>query len=124
MNSRYLCRAKRIDTREWVYGYLMQQPYGMVICYKQKEIKDNKEKFITVVVDPETICQCTGCEGIFENDIFDDRDGYRYIVEWCEYDLAFEAAAVFTSELIGLGEFSKDEINIIGNIFDNPELLD
>ena len=74
-------------------------------------------------VDPSTICQCTGYEGIYEKDIFQCEDE-RYVIEWSDYSLSWEAESIFSSETISLGEFLPKEIDVIGNVFDNPELLE
>ena len=105
MENRYLYRGKRTLTDDmWVYwnGFSGVQP--------------------NTVIEEETICQCTGYEGIYEKDIF-QCDDELYIIEWCDYSLSWEAQAIRSSESISLGEFNPDEINIIGNIIDNPEFL-
>mgnify|MGYP002325164711 FL=1 len=75
------------------------------------------------VIEEETICQCTGYEGIYEKDIFQCEDE-RYVIEWSDYSLSWEAESIFSSETISLGEFLPKEIDVIGNVFDNPELLE
>ena len=77
----------------------------------------------TIGVRPDTICQCTGYRGIYEKDIF-QCDDERYVIEWCDYSLCWEARAIGSSESISLGEFRPDEIVAIGNAIDNPELLE
>lgn len=71
MENRYLFKAKRIDNREWVQGYL----YGIwekryILWGMTNDIPDMIE------VDPSTICQCTGLKDkngklIWENDVVD-----------------------------------------------------
>lgn len=133
MNDRYLFRAKRIDNGEWVEGIL----YPGIGLDKWKWI-------ITIVdsvfmhsrsfkVDPSTICQCTGLDDkngnlIWENDIciirngvIDEKDGY-FRIDW-ESD-----RAMFDLEGTGLyASFDNiygHECEVVGNIFDNPELLE
>ena len=106
MEDRYLYRGKRTLTDNmWVYwdGFSGVQP--------------------NTVIEEETICQCTGYEGIYEKDIF-QCDDERYVIEWCDSSLSWDASAVGSSESISLGEFSPDEIIVIGNAIDNPELLE
>lgn len=74
-------------------------------------------------VDPSTICQCTGYKGIWEHDIF-QCDEERYQIEFDEDGLTWQAVSIFFSQSIELGEFNPKEIDVIGNIFDNPELLE
>lgn len=105
MENRHLYRGKRTLTDNmWVYwdGFSGVQP--------------------NTVIEEETICQCTGYEGIYEKDIF-QCDDELYIIEWSDYSLSWEAQAIGNSESISLGEFNSDEIVIIGNAIDNPELL-
>ena len=85
--DKYMCRAKRIDNSEWVYGYYFERKDIMGNIIKAVIIEDayeqihggrrllesmfNKECFR---VDSETICQCTGWHDsnkipIFEKDI-------------------------------------------------------
>ena len=118
MEDRYLFRGKRIDNGEWVQGYL----YGIwekryILWGMTNDIPDMVE------VDPSTICQCAGYRGTYEKDVF-QCDDERYVIEWCDYSLCWEARAIGSSESISLGEFRPDEIVAIGNAIDNPELLE
>ncbi len=118
MENRYLFRGKRIDNGEWIQGYL----YGI---WERRYILWGMTNDIPnmVEVDPSTICQCTGYEGIYEKDIF-QCDDELYIIEWSDYSLSWEAQALGSSESISLGEFAPEDINVIGNEIDNPELLE
>lgn len=119
MENRYFYRAKRIDNGEWVFGDLVHSVYKIGdTCVGQYGNEVGMHE-----VDPETICQCTGYEGIYEKDIF-QCDDERYVIEWCDYSLSWEAQAIGSSESISLGEFSPYEIIVIGNAIDNPELLE
>ena len=118
MEDRYLFKAKHIHILpgndhldgSWVVGFLSGERY----------IANDSGEYL---IDPSTICQCAGYEGIYEKDIF-QCDDERYVIEWCDYSLCWEAQAIGSSESISLGEFRPDEIVVIGNIFDNPELLE
>ena len=123
MNNRYLYRAKRTDNGEWVQGYL----YGIwerkyILWGMTNDVPDMIE------VDPSTICQCTGLKDkngklIWENDIV--RCGKNCTVTWCD---TFASWRLNTSGSIYshfFGEACKPEdVEIVGNIFDNPELLE
>lgn len=127
MKDRYLYKAKRADNREWVIGSLIALPTGEYEisnkCNNPPDCDPIWDKVvITHKVDPSTICQCTGHEGIYEKDIF-QCDDERYVIEWCDYSLYWEAQAIGSPESISLGEFGPDEIVVIGNAIDNPELL-
>lgn len=59
---------------------------------------------------------------IYEGDIFDSPSGRKFIVEWLEYK--FVLRGVFDERYsFSLGETYSDW-NIIGNIKENPELLE
>lgn len=115
MEDRFLSRGKRIDNGEWVEG-LITKMWG------QLHIINPDNENTAYPIDEDSICQCTGYEGIYEKDIF-QCDDERYVIEWCDYSLGWEAQAIGSVESISLGEFSPKEIDVIGNEIDNPELL-
>lgn len=128
MENRYLFRGKRIDNGKWEIGSIIALPDGKFeIANKCENPPDSDPMWgkcvITHIVDPSTICQCAGYRGIYEKDIF-QCDDERYVIEWCDYSLCWEARAIGSSESISLGEFRPDEIVVIGNAIDNPELLE
>lgn len=117
MENRYLFRAKRIDNGEWTYGYL----YGIwerkyILWGMTNNVPDMTE------VDPSTICQCTGLKDkngtlIWENDILKYQwDGEERI------DVIKYQPPIFTYSDSFRWSLCEDEV--IGNIFDNPELLE
>ena len=120
MENRHLFRGKRVDNgmEKWVVGDLVHSVYKIGdTCIGQYGNEIGMHE-----VDPLTICQCIGYEGIYERDIFQCEDE-RYVIEWSNDSLSWEALSVWSSESISLGEFSAKEIDVIGNVFDNPELL-
>ena len=128
MNNRYLYRAKRMDTGEWTYGYL----YGIwerkyILWGMTNDVPNMTE------VSPSTICKCTGLKDkngklIWENDIciitdgtLDEEDGY-FRLDW-EIDRAmfeFEGTGICAN----FDNVSGYDCEVVGNIFDNPELLE
>lgn len=127
MEDRYLFKAKRIDNGEWVQGYL-SYPF----CAKKGNesyyfyAKDSLGFFCRCVVDASTICQCTGLKDkngklIWENDIV-KTSGHIFVCYWDEYN--FEWGLKSKTHTFGLGYIDKWLIEVIGNIFDNPELLE
>ena len=118
MESRHLYCGKQINNGEWVAGNRLDAQDGRVaIC----DTSGNWKGICPCI--PDTVCQCTGYEGIYEKDIFQCEDEI-YVIEWCDYSLSWEAQALGSSESISLGEFAPDEIDVIGNEIDNPELLE
>ncbi len=124
-----LFRAKRIDNGEWVEGYLMDEDY-INVPFNDYDVNGRFDEPIEIA--PETVCQYTGLtdrngKKIFEGDIFQAYDGeclQKYAVIWNGDSLEWTADCV--GDLVGmlsLAEFGAEEIDVIGNIFDDPELL-
>ena len=131
MEYRYLFKAKRIDNGEWVQGYL----YGIL---EKKYILWGMTNDIPnmIEVDPTTICQCTGLKDkngklIWENDIASYPDlitGDKKIIciEWNKMQASFvrKYRRPMGLQYIYIDEYIASRMEIIGNIFDNPELLE
>ena len=139
MENRYLSRGKRIDNGEWVEGYLIvdEKDYSKYfIGYVLGTNEDGTPHDLDVVqVDPSTICRCTGIKDksgrlIWENDIIECKDGkhnFQTQIEWDAYCAGFifqdtETSAVGLDAITANGLYSESKF--VGNIFDNPELLE
>lgn len=141
MENRYLCRAKRIDNEQWVEGFYfcMTHPDGrhthhfIIPLGADLSLGTPIEK-IQVEVDPSTICRCTGLKDkngklIWENDIAKDDKGNLYKAFWQDNHYQFSWMCV-KSEKLPIGAkwnfdcFRGYEMEVIGNVFDNPELLE
>jgi len=130
MENRFLSRGKRIDNGEWVEGYL-SYPF----CTKKGNesyyfyAKDSLGFFCRCVVDASTICQCTAMPDknkklVFEHDIVWDSDERAfYEIIWNQEDMCWnvEDADGHKSEF---EECYGSTIEVNGNRFDNPELLE
>lgn len=92
------------------------------------------EKFADLII-PSTLCQCTGLKDkngklIWENDIIECKDGkhnFQTQIEWDAYCAGFifqdtETSAVGLDAITENGLYSESKV--VGNIFDNPELLE
>ena len=136
MEDRYLFKAKRADNGEWVQGALFN---GESHCIIGQEIKfspytEHECKIVGHEVDRDTICQCTGLKDkngklIWENDIVRDEQGNFYKAFWQNNYYQFSWVCIKTDVfLIGtkwdLWSIKSFEIEVIGNKFDNPELLE
>lgn len=129
MNDRYLYKAKRIDTGEWVEGLL-------TIMWGQLHIINPNDENTAYPIDPSTICQCTGLRDkngklIWENDIVSFLDMYSTENGWsesgCVGKVAWDDETIsfqVTNRLSAESYEVLDECLVIGNIFDNPELLE
>ena len=121
-----LFRGKRTDNGEWVKGYLYITHTGAheIGSY---EAERNIERF-TFDVIPETVGQFTGLTDkngvrIFEGDIVSlvKHDGLIYKVVYvpCRYELVNSKGV----NCFVLDIYKSENIEVIGNIHDNPELL-
>lgn len=138
MESRYLYRGKRIDNGEWVEGHLItdeKDDLKYFIGYVLGTDEDGSPHDLDAVqVDPSTICQCTGLKDkngklIFENDIMEahidedfPEDVSRFKVEWNGKGWIENHPDGVDREY--LDDFDTEHFKVVGNIFDNPELLE
>lgn len=118
-----LFRGKRNDNGEWIYGYLLES-YSMK--WILNPLSDGGFKWF--LVDNNTICQFTGLfdkngNKIWENDIVDTHNrgvGYSRLEK-----VIYENGGFFPISTHGWEcEPDADEIEVIGNVFDNKELLE
>lgn len=143
MNDRYLYRAKRTDNGEWVEGFYL--PIGertYIICEAESDCTDgeNTDLYATewYEVVPETVCQYTeltdeNVREIFEGDICKDGDNvvrilwndkHQWGVEILKTDNVLSKGLIFPLwQYDNCKENGYRTLEVIGNIFDNPELL-
>ena len=122
-----LFRGKCFNTEEWVEGYLgIEVPDELVI---QKFSYDEYFKSNCIdqySVKPETIGQYTGLSDkngtkIFEGDILHAAQG-NFVVRWSESICSFVAGEKERMRPC-MNSGTMNCCEVIGNIFDNPELL-
>lgn len=144
MNDRYLFRAKRVDTGEWVEGNLVWS-YDADDDYKAIIIPTTDSNMFTrggargdlgfenwFRVDQSTICQCTGLKDkdgkmIWENDVMvanlddDYPEDETYIrILWLESGFCSKEKG--SKDIAPVDKFDRERFEVIGNIFDNPLL--
>lgn len=139
MENRYLYRGKRIDNGEWVQGYYYQiWERGYILWGMTNNVPNMIE------VDVSTICQCIGLKDddetlIFKNDVLSLKDEiskckWKAVVKFGnpngEYNWGWQLVPITECDA------NKDILmwvetgmcymycEVIGNIFDNPELLE
>ena len=146
MEDRYLFKAKRIDNGEWIVGSLIQSPYlGSIRSWisseqedkaRLREISSNQAVWRAFEVRIDTICQCTGLKDkngklIWENDVVAYWDTYSTENGQAEADC--DGKGVWDDETISFQVTNRlsaesyevlDGCSVIGNIFDNPDLLE
>ena len=131
MNNRYIFRGKRKDNDEWIEGYLIQGNKTYIATTEAINYMCVSTSYMAsielVEVIPKTVGQFTGLEDkngkwIFENDI----------VTMPAYQGGRTKSVVYFKN----GKFAVDGSNyafkdicprnmeVIGNIYDNPELLE
>ena len=124
---RHLSKAKTCNGK-WVSGFLH--------CKNDKWYISNKAGSpFAFEVRPDTICQCTGLKDkngklIWENDVVGFWDTYSTEngqaemdcigkVVWDDETISFQVTNRLSAESYEV----LDECSVIGNIFDNPELI-
>ena len=145
MEDRYLYKAKTTPKEKgefnnvWVTGNLIVSngkyyihPVGNVV-----NVKNETGRIIVMhEVIPDTICQCTGLKDkngklIWENDVvgfwdtYSTENGYAEAdcigkVAWDDETISFQVTNRLSAESYEV----LDECSVIGNIFDNKELLE
>lgn len=120
-----LFRGKRVDNGEWIEGSLICVGLRRFICFAE-EYHDPKDVYaLSFEVMPETVGEYTGLtdkngKKIFEGDFIRSNSGRGYI-EYYPNDCAFDVVDDH-GFLWLISEMSN--IEVIGNIHDNPELLE
>ena len=143
MEDRYLFKAKKKNWQElpkdeqWVQGYYYQiWENGYILWGMTNDVPNMIE------IDVSTLCQCTSLKDkngnlIWENDIL--HNGNYFVVKWNESCSRFDIVLnKFHNIPIGkwepmicdwktndFKEYRKAvDYEVIGNVFDNPELLE
>lgn len=122
-------RGKSIDTNEWLYGDLVRS-YDMKRC---AILVNDRSSYEECEVNPCTVGQFTELydkngKEIFEGDVVKWSNGLMYAVKF--WDGMFYASIEECNEgILGgfplhrLTEYEDGKCEIVGNIFDNHELL-
>ena len=148
MNDRYLYRAKRTDNGECIVGNRIDDGVtGQVFIHaagnslneSDKVGEDGCLRFVAFEVDTNKICQCTGMPDknskvSYEHDIIETPVGNAKIIWNCSpsptdnhinvgFEVVFLDATSNDNYRHDLG-YWIGKSKVIGNIFDNPELLE
>ena len=129
MYREILFKAKRLDNGEWVEWYYQKRfdldgsEQHLIFWSKSYTVWEYAE------IDPDTLCQYTGLtdkngKKIWENDIVRNEKGDIGVVQWFEEHAAFMIWNKTKHYICYLAENDFSEIEIAGNEFDNPDLLE
>ena len=123
-------RGKSIDGKEWLYGDLVSSADKKRFAI----LVNDKENYDECEVAPKTIGQFTGLydyngNKIYEGDILKwEKDGLMYVVKF--WDGMFYASVKECNDgifggfpLHALTKHDDRKCEIVGNIYDNPELM-
>ena len=123
-------RGKSIDGKEWLYGDLVSSADKKRFAI----LVNDKENYDECEVAPKTIGQFSGLydyngNKIYEGDILKwEKDGLMYVVKF--WDGMFYASVKECNDgifggfpLHALTKHDDRKCEIVGNIYDNPELM-
>lgn len=135
MDREFLFRGKRADDGKWIEGFL-------TISKDEYHIIDLNDEYITALVILDTIGEYTNFKDkngtkIYEGDIVDftvDQRFYKGVVKWSDTEHIqtgftiwhdneneyYDADGAFD---LGWVHYQDSEFEVIGNVYDNPELL-
>ena len=137
MENRFLFRGKRIDNGEWIVGSLIVDKHQHIETGEQIEIigiYPSEYKDFSKRIDPSTICKCTGLKDkngklIFENDILSGHIDVEFPEDETRKRVVWHKNGWCTNEpgcddYEELDDFDSENFEVIGNMIDNPELLE
>ncbi len=127
-------RGKRVDNGEWVHGGLVGVDCSWAIAIEMFEWVDNSglQGGDWWHVAPESVGQFTGlcdCNGreIYEGDIVRHRAfGIKEVVWGNKFEkcLSYACGFMYDKTIAFVHSNESDDVEVIGNIHDNPELLE
>lgn len=125
-------RAQRLGSKEWVYGDLLKHstldPFTYIAIGTGYKI-DNPDLGKPIKVYPHTVGQFTGLHDkngkeIYEGDLLRSAEtGNIFTVEWVERSAAFKIREHHNGKRWMFGYDASRKFDVIGNIYENPELL-
>lgn len=144
MEREILFRGKRIEDGKWVEGFYYKMnettyvskedyeknpvPTHHYILFERMTDWGMPNQMYQAEVNPKTICQYTGLNDkngrkIFEGDILKSELGKVGKIAFNESHMAFMILEKTENRYYHVEECSGSHMEVIGNIFDNPELL-
>lgn len=143
--NRGLYQGKRKDNGEWVEGFCVCINNRYHFIFKENlVVKSSSVDFVYYEVIPESVGQFTGrtdkngvkifsgniffVYGEYDNGLYDeDRSGYAY-VDYCVERACYALRTISGEWLDTLADYldfgvDNRELQVVGNIYDNPDLL-
>lgn len=120
-----LFKAKRKDNGDWVEGFVVR--YGWSGKEKWYIVPSYASDLYAFEIASETICQYTGLTDenkykIWEHDIVEVPGEDEYFkLEWQEDTASFVISN--DSFIVTFDNYWSHEIEVVGNMFDTPELV-
>ena len=114
-----LFRGKRTDNREWIYGYYFFEDVSVFLNFTGCHYIHPCGKNQAISVVQQTIGQFTGLTDKNGNKIF---EGDILMVD----DNCYEVKYMLGQFFIGMNmpvSYKRFDCEVVGNIFDNPELI-
>ncbi len=139
MEREILFRGKGAETGRWVYGcgFSNEGFIGKIFTYSDSfsDEEGTETKFYdSIEVDPSTVGQYIGLPDkngykIFENDVVKTKYGRLCIIKWFSRKARWDMSPIETEENLKKETptqwdlWYKENLEVVGNIYDNPEFL-
>lgn len=119
-------RGRRKNSSEWVYGAFLAIPK---LCSYIYDVQPDGQA-TRYLVDEDTVSMYTGHSDVMGTDMYErdivtgyfEEDEWPAVVEWDEVSARFVLSG--QNSVIPFDEMGGLEVTIIGNVHDNPELLE
>ena len=125
----YKFRGTANATGEWVYGDLLHHSHWKDGSYWIRYFDEEHQCFVSVKVDPETVGQYTGVKERYPQMVGEGQEIYFGDVvrlfggEYCQGYYEHDQTIVVKSAYDIVVMEESENVQLLGNVWDNPELL-
>lgn len=109
--------GRKIKFRAWIKDEEKMLQFHEIIFHEYTDIQEHFEDDELIFMQFTGRTDANGVE-IYEGDVFEGEEHFYAQVYWCKKSLSWMADGE------GLADFSGISIKVIGNIYENPELLE